>query len=473
MKKIIYMAGAALMMLASASCKKNDAVRNNEQSSVEKSDMVFTASSKGGLKTTVSSSTTVIWSATDKLKVFTAEDTSGSECILSSGAGETTAEFTGQCAKNGPWTAICPASSATGFSNGTITLTMPATQTYTAGTFAAGALPCVAYAETNTFEFDHSFGLLKLSLKLKSGKTGSVKSITVTDKGGAKLNGTFTVTPSSGATATKSGTDGTASITLNCGTGVALSTSSATDFWIVVPAGAFASGFDVTVTSTNDIPAAITAFKDNTIVAGAVTNMPVQVIEFTPTTGTAKRNGNVDVNWVQLWAGGPKFAEYNVGASSKTEHGVLYGWGTTETDKEYYVTSDTDIQYGEHDTAKNLWGENWQMPTVDDLSKLCNKYGEEPYAAYTDGGTWVTDYNGSGVNGVVIKGLGAYANNSIFLSAAGYWYYQYESEGIDGFYWSSRGGSGFWIFGTNRDTPSFVSALSSGFACSVRAILHE
>ncbi|MDO5446669.1 MAG: hypothetical protein Q4F34_02690, partial [Prevotellaceae bacterium] len=27
-------------------------------------------------------------------------------------------------------------------------------------------------------------------------------------------------------------------------------------------------------------------------------------------TGTAKRTGDIDVKWVRLWAGGPKFAEY-------------------------------------------------------------------------------------------------------------------------------------------------------------------
>lgn len=33
--------------------------------------------------------------------------------------------------------------------------------------------------------------------------------------------------------------------------------------------------------------------------------------------GTAKRSGDIDVNWIQLWAGGPKFAEYNVGRLDK------------------------------------------------------------------------------------------------------------------------------------------------------------
>ncbi|MCQ2154665.1 MAG: hypothetical protein MJY55_02470, partial [Bacteroidales bacterium] len=50
------------------------------------------------------------------------------------------------------------------------------------------------------------------------------------------------------------------------------------------------------------------------------------------TTGTAKATidgSEVDVNWVQLWENGPKFAEYNVGAENNKEedYGGYYCWG--------------------------------------------------------------------------------------------------------------------------------------------------
>lgn len=50
-------------------------------------------------------------------------------------------------------------------------------------------------------------------------------------------------------------------------------------------------------------------------------------------TGTAKANINgteKDVKWVQLWENGPKFAEFNVGATSVTECGDYFAWGETE-----------------------------------------------------------------------------------------------------------------------------------------------
>ncbi|MCQ2370245.1 MAG: hypothetical protein MJ007_07220 [Paludibacteraceae bacterium] len=298
MKKLIYIAGAALVMLASASCEKKETVKE-AQSSVEKTEMVFTATSESALKTTIVDGTKAVWSSTDNLKVFTAVDQTGSVCNYKSGAGTNTAEFQGQCAKKGPWTAICPAIEGSTYSAGTITFTMPETQTYAANTFAAGAMPCVAYSETNTFNFKHSFGVLKLSLKLKSGKTGSVKSITVTTKGSEKLNGTFTVNPQTGVAATYS-TGGTSSVTLNC-TSVALSESTATDFWIVVPQGAFASGFDVTVTPTSEdlLPATLSTTKANTIKAGEVNKMPVQIIAFKKRPDCQKALDD-DANWVTI-----------------------------------------------------------------------------------------------------------------------------------------------------------------------------
>ncbi len=129
-----------------------------------------------------------------------------------------------------------------------------------------------------------------------------------------------------------------------------------------------------------------------------------------PTTGTAKRTGDVDVTWVQLWENGPKFAEYNVGATKVEEYGGYYAWGGIMDKTEDQYKGDEDIQGGEHDTAKNLWGDNWQMPS------------DAEYQALIDNCTvsWVTDYNGqSGLNGTLYTGKGDYAGNSVFFPAAG------------------------------------------------------
>ncbi len=459
-------------MLASASCEKKETVKE-AQSSVEKVDMVFTATSdNGGLKTTIVDNTKAVWSSTDNLKVFTAEDQTGSVCNYKSGAGTNTAEFAGQCAKKGPWTAICPAIEGSTYSAGTITFTMPETQTYAANTFADGAMPCVAYSETNTFNFKHSFGVLKLSLKLMEGKTGSVQSITVTDNGGKQLWGTFTVNPQTSAAATYS-TGGTSSVTLNC-TSVALSTSTATDFWIVVPAGAFASGFDVTVTSTDDIEITLSTTKANTIKAGEVNKMPVQTIEFVvPTTGEAEITGGTKVKWVQLWENGPKWAVYNVGATAATgtdSYGGYYCWGGSYKNGNGIAWQDdhnkgTGSLTGDTDTATKLWGSNWQMATKADYEALLANCDV----------TWKSATSEYGVAGRLYTGKGDYSGNSVFFPTAGYCdSYGVFNAGSIGYYWSStpNGSGSAYRLGFDSDNHK-VFGNSRGYGYSVRAVLAE
>lgn len=134
-----------------------------------------------------------------------------------------------------------------------------------------------------------------------------------------------------------------------------------------------------------------------------------------PTTGTEKRNDNIDVNWVQLWEDGPKFAEYNVGAENNNawDCGGYYYWGRSvncDTNVENYKKTNDPLT-DEEDTATNLWGSNWRMPTSQELEELCNKCDK----------TWTDDYQGTGVKGLVFTGKGPYKSNSIFLPAAGYW----------------------------------------------------
>jgi len=193
-----------------------------------------------------------------------------------------------------------------------------------------------------------------------------------------------------------------------------------------------------------------------------------------PTKGKAKRKlaggGEVDVDWVQLWAGGPKWATYNVGATTATEYGDYFCWGGSYENgegKAYqddHNTGDADIQYGSDDTAKKLWGDNWQMPTSNQLGDLIN-------STYTTQ-IWTTQ---GGVNGYLITGKGDYADNSIFLPAAGYFAYgNVYSAGTGGFYWSST------PYGSDIASCLYIASYSGMlnyngryYAQSVRAILRE
>lgn len=189
------------------------------------------------------------------------------------------------------------------------------------------------------------------------------------------------------------------------------------------------------------------------------------VFEEALTTGIAKRTGDIDVNWVQLWENGPKFAEYNVGAANNKaeDYGGYYCWGgSIDQDSNGAYKSGTDALSGTDDTATNLWGNNWRMPTkaeLDDLFANCDV-------------AWTTV---NSVNGRKFTGKDDYKYNSVFLPAAG---------GCDNGDFYDRGKDGLcWSSTTNGSDRAYFLYFSSGYQTvlsgrrnigySVRAVLAE
>ena len=162
---------------------------------------------------------------------------------------------------------------------------------------------------------------------------------------------------------------------------------------------------------------------------------------------------------VQLWEGGPYWADTNIGAEKPWEYGYYFWWGDTvgykrqgdawmasngsksnfsfeagkaptcsmsmaELLSEGWITSDK-ILVREHDAAHTHWGGDWRMPTKQELDALTSKCDW----------TWATM---KGINGYVVRGKGAYVSASIFLPAAGYGYgTSLYYAGSYGSYWSS------------------------------------
>ena len=154
---------------------------------------------------------------------------------------------------------------------------------------------------------------------------------------------------------------------------------------------------------------------------------------------------------VQLWEGGPFFAECNVGATKPEEYGYYFWWGDTvgykrngtqwdavdgsatrfDFNQQNCQTFDKDVEALEkggwiddsgnlvvsdnaaknHDAARAYLGAPWRMMTEAELQKL----------VYDCERTWVEEYNGKSVKGYVVSGKkgSAYENNEIFLPAAG------------------------------------------------------
>ena len=193
--------------------------------------------------------------------------------------------------------------------------------------------------------------------------------------------------------------------------------------------------------------------------------------EVPPTKGTAKRTGDVDVKWVQLWENGPKFAEYNVGATSATEYGGYFTWGGNSANGEgvwndYYNNGESNLSCtGDNitDTATKLWGSNWRMPTKAELQALLANCEVE----------WtIVD----GLQGRKFTGKDTYSSNSIFLPAAGHCNGgNVLGQDYDGFYWSSA------PYGIDRAYELYINSDDQYVdnygrkenGCSVRAVFAE
>ena len=111
---------------------------------------------------------------------------------------------------------------------------------------------------------------------------------------------------------------------------------------------------------------------------------------------------------------GTKWATMNVGANSMTDYGNYYQYGKGADD--YFVTSGQSDYSGienplatSADTAAQVWGGNWHMPTSAQCQELINN------TTYS----WETNFNGSGINGGKFT---AQNGNYIFFPANGqYW----------------------------------------------------
>ena len=157
---------------------------------------------------------------------------------------------------------------------------------------------------------------------------------------------------------------------------------------------------------------------------------------------------------VQLWEGGPYWADRNIGADNPWDYGLYFWWGDTEGHRptadgtfsfNCWVDNSAIFTCGKggnellsagwltsnfvlapsHDAAHVKWGGGWRMPTegeLDELNKKCDW-------------TWVTQ---NGVNGCVVCGRGDYSSASIFLPAAGFGQQtRLSAGGSFGLYWSS------------------------------------
>lgn len=133
------------------------------------------------------------------------------------------------------------------------------------------------------------------------------------------------------------------------------------------------------------------------------------------TKGSAENKLGETIEWVQLWAGGPKFAKKNV-----------------EGEMTWYDARKTGDQY--------VWGANWRTPTKDEMTFVDAKQGSDGAYTINPLNTKVEVQVQNGVTGILYTGIQpGYTDKTLFLPGENNgWYYHvgyWTSTEIDG--WGS------------------------------------
>ena len=235
------------------------------------------ATSDGPATKTTLAETSVLWDEGDEFSIVNV----GTNVVmtLSGEAGSTHGDFSGTVAEkdviDDSARAIFPSSAFSSFVDGNITLRIPHLQKYVEGSFDHSANIMVGdVAATGTDSYSASFKNMMGVLKLSITSPGCyISTITVTDKAGKNLWGTATIPADfTDGVSVDMLSDGGSSIVIDCD-GLELSMEE-TSFYVVVPVGAFANGFDVEVSSVKGITASKGTTKNNEISINTIKSMP-------------------------------------------------------------------------------------------------------------------------------------------------------------------------------------------------------
>lgn len=205
---------------------------------------------------------------------------------LNDEAGKTIGVFTGSTQSlsdiDASTMAVFPYAALKGYANDNLSIALPEVQHYAENSFDHQANIMAGHVtvkndggEKCDAAFKNMCGLMQLSL---TGDNVYPATITITDRGGAMLWGNATVPVASYADgiSTTQLAGGSSTLTLDC-SGAVL-TNEPTLFTFVVPAGAFASGFDVTVTTDDYRTQTFGTGRNNTVGRNDIVQMPTVAI---------------------------------------------------------------------------------------------------------------------------------------------------------------------------------------------------
>ena len=428
MKKVTLLIALAALVVFAGCKKEKDTAGTVLKASIEQN--------KGEGRTSLNPANGAInWTAGDKILVN--NGTSTVTFTLTGGAGTTEGTFVynGDYAFGANNVAVYPETAT--LSGNTVSLTLPATQTYnTTSVFGSGINPMLGtFTGPNDLRFTSLCGGLGLSL---TGDNVAITGIEIESwVDTEKLNGAFEAdcTVANPALAPTTGNAGTNKVMLSCNTTL---TATPQDFYFVLPVGTLAGGFTMKVYNGGNDPIFTMPSQNSQLVVELNTVKKLNTLEV-EVAGGGDEHAYVDLGLPSglLWA------TCNVGADTPEAYGDYFAWGETTPKSTYnwstyqyhngsgltkYTGSDglTTLEPSD-DAATANWGDGWRMPTKAEFQELYNN-------------TTMTWTQQNGVNGRLFT---AANGNSLFLPAAGYRYgSSLDDAGDLGHFWSSSLGTG-------------------------------
>lgn len=272
--------------------------------------------------------------------------------------------------------------------------------------------PMYAYkadAGTNDLQFKNVCAVLAVSVK--SAKLDYVNCITVSSTNHA-MSGEFEVDGSNNAVLTTAADALKKPVFFESATDIA-TTAEGKIFYLPIPIVSDSyEGLKIVVSGPSG-SLTLNATKAVTVERNKMYSISTDgaVKDLTKGSGVVKAGaGRKTCAWTQLWADGPKFADFNLGA---TIHDYAEA-NVEDTDltkvyksPDYCGTYNSAIFIDETDISSCVWGDNWKTPSNDGLSALLGKS-----KVNRGSGCFV---EGCTMNGRILSGLSSYSNNKLFF----------------------------------------------------------
>lgn len=273
--------GLMTILTALGACQKIEVTSLSEDVTIH-----ATIEEKDATRTVIDENNNILWSENDQIIAFMKSSYGHKYQVISSFIGKSYADFSMVSSGSGSNLSVgnswdhnvvyypfsenieCLKSGA----NYALEVNLPTEQVYVPDSFANGSMAMVAVSENNNITFNNVLGAIKLQLK----GTQTVKLIKIEGKNNEKLSGAAVVTAYTDGNkpAISMASGASKSVTLNCGNGVQLNESTATEFIIALPPVLFANGFTFTVIDADGKTHTVETDKANTVFRSSLLNMP-------------------------------------------------------------------------------------------------------------------------------------------------------------------------------------------------------